>query len=123
MGWWQVSADTLARGRFVISPLAETTASLLMLERGVAAHPGERRWLDAHQAAYRGYVKDHPDVPSLIRVSLARCWIPAVITSAPASDDELAEFIQGVVQKKEERHHIGEPDFVPASRTMVHIGG
>jgi cyclic pyranopterin phosphate synthase len=40
-----------------------------------------------------------------------------------ASDDELAEFIQGVVQKKEERHHIGEPDFVPASRTMVHIGG
>ncbi|MBZ5599866.1 MAG: GTP 3',8-cyclase MoaA [Acidobacteriia bacterium] len=40
-----------------------------------------------------------------------------------ASDDELAEFIRGVVQRKEERHHIGEPDFVPASRTMVHIGG
>jgi GTP 3',8-cyclase len=40
-----------------------------------------------------------------------------------ASDDELAEFIRGIVQKKEERHHIGEPDFVPASRTMVHIGG
>jgi len=40
-----------------------------------------------------------------------------------ASDEELAEFIRGVVQKKEERHHIGEADFVPASRTMVHIGG
>ncbi len=40
-----------------------------------------------------------------------------------ASDEELAEFICGVVAKKEERHHIGEPDFVPASRTMVHIGG
>jgi cyclic pyranopterin phosphate synthase len=40
-----------------------------------------------------------------------------------ASDNELADFIQGVVAKKEERHHIGEPDFVPASRTMVHIGG
>jgi cyclic pyranopterin phosphate synthase len=40
-----------------------------------------------------------------------------------ASDDDLAEFIQGVIAKKEERHHIGEPDFVPASRTMVHIGG
>jgi cyclic pyranopterin phosphate synthase len=40
-----------------------------------------------------------------------------------ASDDELAEFIRGVIEKKEERHHIGEPDFVPASRTMVHIGG
>jgi GTP 3',8-cyclase len=40
-----------------------------------------------------------------------------------ASDEELAEWIRGVVMKKEERHHIGEPDFVPASRTMVHIGG
>jgi GTP 3',8-cyclase len=40
-----------------------------------------------------------------------------------ASDEELAQFICSVVQKKEERHHIGEPDFVPASRTMVHIGG
>jgi len=40
-----------------------------------------------------------------------------------ASDEELGEFIRGVVAKKEERHHIGEPDFVPASRTMVHIGG
>ena len=40
-----------------------------------------------------------------------------------ASDGELEDFIRGVVQKKEERHHIGEPDFVPASRTMVHIGG
>ena len=40
-----------------------------------------------------------------------------------ASDEELAEFIRGVVMKKEERHHIGEADFVPASRTMVHIGG
>ncbi len=40
-----------------------------------------------------------------------------------ASDQELAEFIRGVVEKKEQRHHIGEPDFVPASRTMVHIGG
>jgi cyclic pyranopterin phosphate synthase len=40
-----------------------------------------------------------------------------------ASDEELVEFIRSVVQRKEERHHIGEPDFVPASRTMVHIGG
>jgi cyclic pyranopterin phosphate synthase len=40
-----------------------------------------------------------------------------------ASDQELADFIRGVVEKKEARHHIGEPDFVPASRTMVHIGG
>ena len=40
-----------------------------------------------------------------------------------ASDEKLAEFIVNVIGKKEERHHIGEPGFVPASRTMVHIGG
>jgi len=40
-----------------------------------------------------------------------------------ASDEDLVEFIRDVVSKKEARHHIGEPDFVPASRTMVHIGG
>jgi cyclic pyranopterin phosphate synthase len=40
-----------------------------------------------------------------------------------ASDDELRDFITTVVNEKEERHHIGEPDFMPASRTMVHIGG
>jgi len=40
-----------------------------------------------------------------------------------ADDPQLAEYIRGVVMKKEARHHIGEPDFVPASRTMVHIGG
>jgi GTP 3',8-cyclase len=40
-----------------------------------------------------------------------------------ASDEDMSEFIRGVVENKEERHHIGEADFVPASRTMVHIGG
>lgn len=40
-----------------------------------------------------------------------------------ASDDEMVSFIRDVVSRKEARHHIGEPDFVPASRTMVHIGG
>ena len=40
-----------------------------------------------------------------------------------AGDDELVEFIRNAVDHKEARHHIGEPGFVPASRTMVHIGG
>ncbi len=42
---------------------------------------------------------------------------------AGADDAELADYIRAIVQQKEARHHIGEPDFVPASRTMVHIGG
>jgi len=38
-------------------------------------------------------------------------------------DHRLVAYIQEVVDHKEARHHIGEPDFIPASRTMVHIGG
>ena len=47
----------------------------------------------------------------------------AALMQEGASDEELAEFIRDVVDQKEARHHIGEPGFVPASRTMVHIGG
>src|ERR1039457_879970 len=39
------------------------------------------------------------------------------------SDAQMAEFIVLAVDQKEARHHIGEPGFIPASRTMVHIGG
>jgi GTP 3',8-cyclase len=40
-----------------------------------------------------------------------------------ATDDHARAFIEGVVMKKEARHHIGEPDFQKPSRSMVHIGG
>ena len=42
---------------------------------------------------------------------------------AGASDDELEAYIRTVIEKKEARHHIGEPGFVKPSRSMVHIGG
>src|ERR1700728_1388994 len=60
-----------------------------------------------------------------IRTCLFSVWDPDLHAEMRrgASDEALAEFIRGVVAKKEERHHIGEADFVPASRTMVHIGG
>jgi cyclic pyranopterin phosphate synthase len=40
-----------------------------------------------------------------------------------ATRSELVEFIQHVTLKKEPRHRINDPDFVPASRTMSFIGG
>src|SRR5438874_3825794 len=39
------------------------------------------------------------------------------------SDHEMAAYICSVVEKKEARHHIGEPGFMQPSRSMVHIGG
>lgn len=40
-----------------------------------------------------------------------------------ASRDEIVQFIENVVTKKEPRHHINDAEFVPASRTMSFIGG
>ncbi len=40
-----------------------------------------------------------------------------------ATDEEMAAFIRATVEQKEARHHIGEPDFLKPSRSMVHIGG
>jgi cyclic pyranopterin phosphate synthase len=40
-----------------------------------------------------------------------------------ASDEELRTYIVRTVDQKEARHHIGEPDFLKPSRSMVHIGG
>jgi GTP 3',8-cyclase len=39
------------------------------------------------------------------------------------SDADMAAFIRRTVDQKEARHHIGEPDFLKPSRSMVHIGG
>jgi cyclic pyranopterin phosphate synthase len=39
------------------------------------------------------------------------------------SDEELRAHIRGIVDRKEARHHIGEPSFLKPSRSMVHIGG
>jgi cyclic pyranopterin phosphate synthase len=40
-----------------------------------------------------------------------------------SSDQEIGDWLKGVVWQKEARHHIGEPDFQPASRSMSCIGG
>lgn len=40
-----------------------------------------------------------------------------------AGDSELCDFIRDVVDHKEERHHINDPDFQPPRRDMSLIGG
>ncbi len=40
-----------------------------------------------------------------------------------SSDEQVGEWLKGVVWQKEARHHIGEPDFQFASRSMSCIGG
>ncbi|WP_351227388.1 winged helix-turn-helix domain-containing protein [Streptomyces sp. NPDC002133] len=90
MGWWRISADTLAGSRFALSPLAEATASLIALERGTAAHPGERLWLDTHLPAYRERLAAEPVTALLVRAGLGRRWIADFLTPAPTGDGEPA---------------------------------
>ncbi len=40
-----------------------------------------------------------------------------------ATDQEIGERLRSIVWQKEERHHIGEPEFVQPERTMSCIGG
>lgn len=97
MGWWQVDADTLAGGRFVTSPLTETIACLLALERRDAAHPGERAWLDTHLPAYRKRLSGDAVTARLIRTALGYQWLADFLTPPPPGEgdqtftDELAQ--------------------------------
>ena len=45
------------------------------------------------------------------------------VVRSGASRDEIIDFIDSVVLKKEPRHFINEPGFVTPSRTMSFIGG
>jgi len=88
MGWWMVSADTLAASRFVISPLAETTASLETLAHGTAAHPGDGVWLDAHRPAFRERLASDPVTAMAVRAALGRRWIADFLAPAPLGEGE-----------------------------------
>ncbi|MFF9175616.1 winged helix-turn-helix domain-containing protein [Streptomyces sp. NPDC014793] len=75
MGLWQIDTDTLARSRFVLSPFAETFASLRLLHAGTGAHPGEEAWLRAHLPGYRARLAADPVAGPLVRAALGTSWI------------------------------------------------
>ena len=52
-------------------------------------------------------------LPGTIRETLRR----------DASDAAIQEYLKSVVLQKEDRHHIGEPEFVQPQRSMSCIGG
>ena len=100
MGWWQVNADTLAGSRFVLSPLAETFASLKLLHSGtgghLGGHPGEQTWLRTHLPAYRKLLADDPVTGLLVRAGLGRYWIADFLTPTPRDVETFEEGIARV---------------------------
>ncbi|WP_030165222.1 ArsR/SmtB family transcription factor [Streptomyces sp. NRRL S-813] len=96
MGWWQVNADTLAGSRFVLSPLAETFASLKLLHVGVGRHPGEHAWLRAHLPAYRQRLAADPVTALLTRAGIGRAWIADFLTPTPRDDESFEDGVARV---------------------------
>jgi DNA-binding transcriptional ArsR family regulator len=90
MGWWRVDADTLAGGRFVASPLAETIACLMTLSRETAADPGERAWLTAHLPAFRARLAADPVTARLVRAVFGHGWIADFVSHPPGAEPEPA---------------------------------
>jgi DNA-binding transcriptional ArsR family regulator len=85
MGFWQVDTDTLASGRFVVSPLAETFACLQTLHLGTTAHPAERAWLDTYRPAYRTMLAGDPLTAPLVDAAMGERthWIADLLTPVP----------------------------------------
>ncbi|MET8830609.1 helix-turn-helix domain-containing protein [Streptomyces sp. NPDC004610] len=96
MGWWQVNADTLARSRFLLSPLAETFAALKLLHAGTGSHPGEQAWLRAHLLAHRARLAADPVTALLVRAGLGREWIADFLTPTPLDGETFEDALARV---------------------------
>ncbi|MEV7223978.1 winged helix-turn-helix domain-containing protein [Streptomyces sp. NPDC093681] len=114
MGWWEVNADTLARSRFVVSPLDEVLACLKLLHAGVAGHPGERAWLDTHRPAHLRRMAADPVAALLVDAGLGRGWNADFLTPTPV---EGLGFEEGVARIRATR-----PDEARADLTVC-LGG
>ncbi|MFG3489968.1 ArsR family transcriptional regulator [Streptomyces sp. NPDC047972] len=88
MGWWRIGTDTLAGSAFLLSPLAETVASLKTLHAGASTHPGERSWFRRHLPAYRERLAAEPLDALLVRAAIGRTWNADFLTPTPPGDRE-----------------------------------
>ncbi|MFC7217457.1 winged helix-turn-helix domain-containing protein [Streptomyces polyrhachis] len=87
MGYWRLDADTLAGGRFALSPLSEAVAAFMSLERPKPADPGELSWRADHLPGYRAHVAARPVTAQLADAALGhRNWLADFLTPVPSFD-------------------------------------
>ncbi|MDT0341801.1 ArsR/SmtB family transcription factor [Streptomyces litchfieldiae] len=86
MGDWLIRADVLARGRFTVSPLAETVAALLTLA-GAGCQPGREPWLRAHGPAFRELLARDRFAALFVRAALRPRWLPDFLVTPPRPAD------------------------------------
>ena len=84
MGDWVMSADLLARARFVVSPMADVVAAL-----GALANPHgptDRTISALHGAAFRAMLAEHPGRAAVQRCSRRPGWLADFLCLPPPSD-------------------------------------
>jgi DNA-binding transcriptional ArsR family regulator len=114
MGLWLINTDTLARSRFLLSPFAETFASLKLLHAGTAAHPGEEAWLRVHLPDYRALLAADPVAGPLVDSAL-RSWIADFICPTPGAGETFEETVARV--------RAADPDAARANLRVSLAGG
>lgn len=93
MGDWQLSADLLARARFVVSPMADVVAALGSLAE--PRDPTDRVTAAMHGAAFVAMLDAHPGRAAVLRCSARPGWRADFLGIPPDTDpttfaDELA---------------------------------
>ena len=84
MGNWRMSADLLARARFVVSPMADVVAAVAALDapRG----PVERTLAAQHRAAFSAMLEEHPGRAAVLRCSARPGWRADFLGIPPSVD-------------------------------------
>ena len=93
MGDWRMSADLLARARFVVSPMADVVAALAALAQ--PRDPTERATASLHGAAFVAMLEEHPQRAAVLRCSARPGWRADFLGIPPVGEpttfaDELA---------------------------------
>jgi DNA-binding transcriptional ArsR family regulator len=86
MGEWRIAADALARSRFVVSPLQETVATVIWLDRG-GAMPGLRGWAAAERPAFKARLSADPFAARLVESAFRATWIADFLITPPTRAD------------------------------------
>lgn len=84
MGDWRMSADLLARARFVVSPMADVVSALAALAEPRDAT--ERATAALHGAAFAAMLEEHPCRAAVLRCSARPGWRADFLGIPPAAD-------------------------------------
>ncbi|HEX6150918.1 ArsR family transcriptional regulator [Nocardioides sp.] len=81
MGTWRLSADLLARARFVVSPMADVVGALgaLAEPRG----PTDRTLVALHGDAFAGMLAEHPGRAAVLRSRARPGWVADFLCLPP----------------------------------------